>query len=100
MKLFKRHRRVAFHLFGPIIFSALLSSPLLSQYTTASLAGTVMDQSGAVVAEATVTIQNIDTGMKRVVTTVQSGSYLFPALPVGSYRLTINKLGFSTYTQE
>ncbi len=80
-----------------VLFSA--HTPLLGQFTTASLGGVVTDTNGSVVPGATVTVRSIATGLSRTTTTSGAGSYLFPALPVGSYQLTVEKSGFSTYVQ-
>src|SRR5437660_3401028 len=71
--------------------------PTGAQYTTASLGGTVRDPAGAVVPGAEVTVQNEDTGLARTVSTQADGTFLFPALPVGHYKLTVTKSGFTTY---
>lgn len=73
--------------------------PAAAQYTTASLGGIVEDPAGAVVPGATVTVQNQDTGLSRTVTAQPDGRYLFPALPVGNYKMTVTKSGFATYVQ-
>ncbi len=75
-------------------------APLAAQYTTASLGGTVVDPSGASVPDAKITVQNADTGFTQSVATGIDGAFLFSRLPVGSYRLTVEKAGFSTYVQE
>src|SRR5260370_20654524 len=73
---------------------------LFAQYTTASLSGIVTDAGGQTVPGAKVTVENVGTGLARVFTTGEDGSYLFPALPVGTYRLTVDKEGISKYSQE
>jgi hypothetical protein len=73
--------------------------PAQCQFTTASLGGVVTDASGAVVPAATVTILNADTGLTKTVTTGSDGAYLFPALPVGTYQLAVEKPGFTKYVQ-
>jgi hypothetical protein len=77
-----------------------LPVPVAAQYTTASLSGTIVDPSGAAVPAATVTVQNTQTGYTRTMKTGISGDYLFPALPVGEYTLTVVKSGFETYMQK
>jgi len=74
--------------------------PAFGQYTTASLGGTVVDQSGASVPDAKVTVRSIDTGMTKTIATATDGSFVFPGLTVGNYTLTVEKAGFSTYVQE
>jgi hypothetical protein len=77
----------------------LLAPRASAQFTTASLSGSVADPSGAAVPDAQVTIQNADTGFTQVVRTGSAGEYLFPRLPVGKYKLTVEKGGFTTYVQ-
>jgi len=81
-------------------FLLLSSSAVQGQYTTASLAGTVSDASGALVPGSTVTVKNVGTGLVKSVLTTENGSFLLAALPVGEYRLTTEKSGFATYVQE
>jgi hypothetical protein len=77
----------------------LFTSRLAGQFTTASLSGTVTDQSGASVPGAKVTVQNTDTAFTQTVSTGPAGDYLFPRLPVGKYKLTVEKEGLQTYVQ-
>ncbi|MGA2856487.1 MAG: carboxypeptidase regulatory-like domain-containing protein, partial [Candidatus Sulfotelmatobacter sp.] len=77
-----------------------LTMPLLAQFTTARLGGTVLDPSGLALAGATVTVQDELTTYKQDTTTNSSGEYLFPVLPVGKYQITVSMTGFVTYTQK
>ena len=70
--------------------------PLRAQ-DTASITGTVTDSSGAAVANAQVTITDSELGVKHSATTNGSGDYLFAALPIGSYDMTVTVPGFKTY---
>jgi hypothetical protein len=70
-----------------------------AQFTTASLSGNVVDQTGAAIPDARVTVQNAGTGFTQSVTTGPTGDYLFSRLPVGKYRLTVEKEGLQTYVQ-
>jgi len=69
-----------------------------AQEITGSIAGTVMDKSGAAVAGATVTIQNADKNdvVVRVLTTNSSGQFAGPYLPIGHYTLRAEAPGFKT----
>ena len=78
----------------------LSSPPLAAQFTTASLGGTVMDPSGAAVPNAKVGVRNKDTALTRSVESAGDGGFLFSSLPVGTYRLTVEKAGFATYVQD
>ena len=77
----------------------LCAVPLAGQFTTASLAGTVTDATGAVIPDTTVTMNNVDTGLTVTVSTEPTGAYLFSRLPIGNYQLTVEKAGFSMYVQ-
>ena len=78
----------------------LLASPLFAQFTTASLGGTVVDPSGASIPDAKLSVQNKDTALTETASSGATGAFLFPRLPVGNYKLTVEKQGFSTYVQD
>ena len=63
------------------------------------LAGTVFDSSGAVVAGAAVTIQNVGDGAKEATQTDDRGAFEF-MLPSGRYRIEIAATGFGSYEQD
>ncbi len=63
---------------------------------TGTVVGTVTDQSGAVVSDATVTLTDVTTSTPRSVTTNNSGHYVFVNVAPGSYNMTISKQGFAT----
>jgi hypothetical protein len=64
--------------------------------TTGMLAGTVKDPSGAVVANAKLTLLS-PSGEERTGTTADDGAYRFPLLAPGSYALTVDASGFQSY---
>jgi hypothetical protein len=66
---------------------------------TASIVGSVKDQTGAVVPDAQVTVTNTGTTVKQTVTTNADGSYIFPTLLPGNYEVTIHKPEFKTFIQ-
>src|SRR5450755_3636445 len=75
--------------------------PALAQLDEGSLQGRVTDQSGAVIAAATVHALNVGTNITIDVTTNESGLFEFPLLAVGKYVLTVEKAGFRrTATEE
>jgi Carboxypeptidase regulatory-like domain len=71
-----------------------------SQATAADLLGTTKDESGAVVAGATVTVKNPQTGFERTVTTDESGGYRILAIPPGKYQVSVEVSGFSKVTSD
>jgi hypothetical protein len=68
--------------------------PLLSQYTTQEISGTVRDTSGAVVPSASVSVRHLATGQARTTKTNENGFYLIPNLAIGEYEVTAEAPGF------
>ena len=64
---------------------------------TGQITGTVTDSSGAAVSNATVTINNAEHGVTRTAATNGSGDYLFAALPIGNYDVSVKAEGFKKY---
>src|SRR5437016_6658713 len=72
-----------------------LSTALLrAQFDSGQISGYVRDASQAVVAGATVVAINEGNREQRQTTTNQSGYYVFPNLPVGSYTISAEASGF------
>lgn len=65
---------------------------------TASIVGTITDPSGAVVANALVTVTQNETGLRRQVRSNASGIYVVPLLPVGTYSVSAESPGFRGIT--
>jgi hypothetical protein len=56
----------------------------MAQLPTATILGTIMDGTGAVVPGAMMTARNVETGQTRTTTSGADGAYRFTALPVGA----------------
>jgi hypothetical protein len=78
----------------------LSSAPLFAQFETASVLGYVRDSSGAIVSSATVSLINLETKQVAVVKSNAQGSYEFPDVKVGQYRVTAVAAGFDTTSTE
>src|SRR5690242_8800397 len=76
-----------------VIFCALVVS---AQVNTGTISGVVQDPTGAVIAGATVTVRDVDTGAVRNLTSDAGGRYLAPVLPTGNYEVTAQQAGFQT----
>jgi hypothetical protein len=61
---------------------------------TGSISGVVYDASGATISGAKVTLKSSNTGAADSRATTSEGTFLFPALPVGQYLLTVQASGF------
>jgi hypothetical protein len=73
-----------------------MAGPSLSQSrNTGEIRGTV-SAAGAVVADATVTVTNIDTGETKVFVTNADGIYDTVSTPAGNYKITVTAKGFKT----
>jgi len=61
------------------------------------ISGIICDPSGAFVAGATLTLNNVGNGTKQTTTTNDQGQYSFPVVPIGHYELEVNSPGFQPY---
>jgi len=83
--------------FGVLLCVACLltvSPPTLAQTTYGAITGTVTDSSGAAMADAQVTLTNLDTSEKRIQRTDSDGLYSIVNLVPGKYRVDVEKTGF------
>jgi len=87
-------------------FCLLLLAMMLSQFASAQNAntgeikGTVLDSSGAAVADAKVTIANTATGVSTASATNSEGIYDVPSVPTGPYTITFSKAGFKDLVRQ
>lgn len=82
--------------FWIVVFSALLVTQTFAQGgATGAISGTVVDPTGAVVANADIRIINQDTGeTTRIAKTDPTGSFTANLLPVGTYNVVVSSAGF------
>src|SRR6266567_3958471 len=78
----------------------LFAFSLLAADPTGTIAGAVMDPSGAAVVGAKVTVTAQATGLTRQTVSGADGSYIVPLLPVGSYSVAIEATGFRRSEQK
>jgi hypothetical protein len=81
-----------------LIVSLLPISTFGQSGPTGSLSGTVVDPTGAVIPNATITLVNAATGASRTTTTNPEGFWRLPVLEVGTYKLTVEAAGFKKGT--
>jgi len=82
-----------------VLFAAtlLLATSAASQtIEKGEISGTIMDQTGAVIPDASVKIIHVATGAERTLTTGTDGRYVAGILPVGEYRIEVSASGFAT----
>jgi hypothetical protein len=78
---------------GWTVFSLLVYSAW-GQVPTGAIDGRVLDESGAVVAGAAITVRNKDTGATRTATSGPDGTYSAQLLPAGEYEVRVEVKGF------
>ena len=81
---------------GIVCLVLAISVPVFSQTTTGRILGGVIDQTGAGIAGATVTVTDAQRGITRTVTADNSGEYVVPNLTPGVYTVRAAAQGFKT----
>ena len=88
-------------IYSKISFVVLLSSVIaFAQEYRGRIQGAVTDSSHAVVANATVTLLNVDTGARATRQSGETGRYLFDLVEPGKYSLAVEAPGFGRFLQE
>jgi outer membrane receptor protein involved in Fe transport len=85
---------------GLIMGLLLVCVPLFSQGNLGRITGTITDQSGGVIAGATVTVKDVERGVSRTLTTGDSGEYNAPNLLPGTYAVRAEAKGFKSVNRE
>ncbi|MBV9763233.1 MAG: carboxypeptidase regulatory-like domain-containing protein [Acidobacteriaceae bacterium] len=85
-------------LVGAALMLFAVSSVFAQTITTGDIAGTVKDQTGAVVPGATLNLKNMDTGEARTMTASGSGEYRFSTLVAGKYEISATSPGLKSDT--
>src|SRR5437879_2546029 len=75
----------------------ILVSALCAQTGVGQIQGTISDSSGAVIPNAIVALDHVQTETKFQTTTNSAGSYVFPSLQTGEYRLTVTVPGMQKW---
>jgi hypothetical protein len=81
-------------MFAMSVFTLVV--PAAAQFDSAVVLGTIRDIRQAPMANVTVTLTNIDTGISQKTQTDSNGDYLFPTVRIGRYKITAENEGFST----
>ncbi|PYR96668.1 MAG: TonB-dependent receptor, partial [Acidobacteria bacterium] len=81
------------------LFCSFLVCGVVWAQATGQIAGTVHDETGAVIPGADIKVTQTATGAVRTVASGEDGRYVLPTLPLGPYMLEATKPGFTTYVQ-
>lgn len=82
-----------------IALGLVLAGLLTAQLNTATVAGQITDSSGAAVPEARVVVTHVRTNVDYRSVTGTEGLYVVPNLPVGDYRVRVERDGFRAQTR-
>jgi hypothetical protein len=83
------------HIFAFSVILTLTAVFAAGQAISGDLVGTITDQSGAAVPNATVTASSLATGIKTTTRSNSGGEYRFGNLPVGFYDISASSAGFA-----
>ncbi len=90
--------RIDNHVVGRVVLCAIIAclagTPLTAQVTSGTMFGRVKDSTGAVVANATITVKSPDIGAERTVTSNEGGDFVVPNMPPATYNISIEATGF------
>jgi len=75
---------------------SLMPAAVYAQAGSATLTGSVLDASGAVVPEVQIVVVNPQTGLERTASAGEQGRFVVPLLPPGTYRVTAQRTGFAS----
>jgi len=98
-----RQSRLSILIAGAFFLFAVTSCTIgtnAQSVSTGAVVGTINDPGGAVVLDATVTLQNKATNSQVTQRTNGAGQYTFPSVAPGNYRITVKKVGFRTANVE
>jgi hypothetical protein len=80
-----------------LMWAAIAASPAFPQASTATVSGTVRDQSGAVIPNAPVVLTKTDTNATARSSTNEAGLFAFPGVVPGPYKLEVTSPGMQSY---
>ena len=100
MNFFRSKTGVCFRVLIVGACALLVSLPMFSQGSAGRILGSVTDQSGGVLAGATVTVLDVQRGIPRTLITDQSGEYVAPSLLPGAYTVRAEFKGFKTVERQ
>jgi len=83
-----------------MVLTSLSAKPALAQSTYGQVVGTVTDASKSVVPDVKVTLTEVRTNLQRNTNAKADGTYEFVNVPLGQYRIEVEKSGFQKYATQ
>ena len=84
---------------GMFLVCLCVGEPAWAQQTTAAITGTVVDEGGAAVNSAIITVIDTDRGLVYTTKTTDNGTYNFVRIPIGNYQVKAEAQGFQSALQ-
>jgi Carboxypeptidase regulatory-like domain len=84
---------------GMFLVCLCVGKPVWAQQTTAAITGTVVDEGGAAINGATITVIDTDRGLVYTTKTTDNGTYNFVRIPIGNYQVKAEVQGFQSALQ-
>src|SRR5260370_19589643 len=102
--MFQEHRSLTMRVGSPrlaasLMLLAITSAIVSAQSFSGMVRGTATDPTGAVLTNVKVTLFNENTNESRTQTTNALGTYTFPQVPPGDYRLEAETPGFKRFVR-
>jgi hypothetical protein len=94
----ERHANIPRRIATLLAIVALFITPCVAQVESGTIAGTVTDESGAIVQSANITVTNLSNNAKRATQTSATGAYTFVGLEPGTYQVSIVSGQFKPFT--
>ena len=95
-----RFATVPFRFFTLALFVLSTAATSFSQSSRGTIAGTILDASGAAVQGATITATGVETGAVYKTTSTDTGAYRIPEMQLGTYNISVAATGFKTSEQK
>jgi hypothetical protein len=83
----------------PLVLMFGTGAAFTQSTNSGDIRGSVTDQGGAFIPDATITVLNVDTGVSKDYTTNKDGFYDTSSILTGSYKLTFVKTGFEKFVR-
>ncbi len=81
---------------GMFLLCVCSGSPGWAQQITGAITGSVVDEAGAAINGATITVTDLEHGTTYTTKTANGGIYIFPRIPIGNYQVQAEAQGFQT----
>ena len=82
-----------------VVLLASTASLAVAQITSATISGSIKDQTGGVLPGVDVVVRNVDTGLTRSAVTDSNGYFTVPGLSPGKYEVRASLQGFTSAVQ-